>query len=57
MTRLWSHPYLDLDGIAGATQRPRDVVGLHFFSHAHVMRLLAPTIDGSGRKVGELRLV
>jgi hypothetical protein len=32
--------YLDLDGIAGATQRPRDVVGLHFFSPAHVMRLL-----------------
>jgi 3-hydroxyacyl-CoA dehydrogenase len=32
--------YLDLDGIAGATQRPRDVVGLHFFSPAHVMRLM-----------------
>lgn len=32
--------YLDLDGIAGATQRPRDVVGLHFFSPAHVTRLM-----------------
>ncbi|CAN7636818.1 3-hydroxyacyl-CoA dehydrogenase NAD-binding domain-containing protein [Caballeronia sp. LjRoot29] len=32
--------YLDLDGIAGATKRPRDVVGLHFFSPAHVMRLM-----------------
>ena len=32
--------YLDLDAIAAATQRPHDVVGLHFFSPAHVMRLL-----------------
>lgn len=32
--------YLDLDKIAGATGRPQDVVGLHFFSPAQVMRLL-----------------
>ncbi|MET0652554.1 MAG: 3-hydroxyacyl-CoA dehydrogenase NAD-binding domain-containing protein [Hyphomicrobiaceae bacterium] len=32
--------YLDLDQIAAATGRPGDVVGLHFFSPAHVMRLL-----------------
>jgi 3-hydroxyacyl-CoA dehydrogenase len=31
---------LDLDQIALATNRPRDVIGLHFFSPAHVMRLL-----------------
>jgi 3-hydroxyacyl-CoA dehydrogenase len=32
--------YLDLDAIAAATSRPGDVVGLHFFSPAQVMRLL-----------------
>ena len=31
---------LDLDVIAGFTQRPRDVIGLHFFSPANIMRLL-----------------
>ena len=31
---------LDVDAIAGATARRADVVGLHFFSPAHVMRLL-----------------
>lgn len=31
---------LDVDLIAAATTRPQDVVGLHFFSPAHVMRLL-----------------
>ncbi len=31
---------LDVDAIAGATSRPSRVVGLHFFSPAHVMRLL-----------------
>lgn len=31
---------LDVDIIAAATSRPADVVGLHFFSPAHVMRLL-----------------
>ncbi|PRX48202.1 3-hydroxyacyl-CoA dehydrogenase [Prauserella shujinwangii] len=32
--------YLDLDQLAAATGRPGDVVGLHFFSPAHIMRLL-----------------
>lgn len=31
---------LDLDAIAAFTRRPQDVVGLHFFSPANVMRLL-----------------
>ena len=31
---------LDVDEIAGATKRPQDVIGLHFFSPAHIMRLL-----------------
>jgi len=32
--------YLDLNQIASFTQRPQDVIGLHFFSPANVMRLL-----------------
>lgn len=32
--------YLDIDGIAAATTRPKDVIGLHFFSPAHIMKLL-----------------
>ena len=31
---------LDLDAIAGTTSRPDDVIGLHFFSPANIMRLL-----------------
>jgi 3-hydroxyacyl-CoA dehydrogenase len=31
---------LDVDAIAAVTRRPSDVLGLHFFSPAHVMRLL-----------------
>ncbi len=31
---------LDLDAIAAFTQRPGDVIGMHFFSPAHVMKLL-----------------
>ncbi|MDE1951887.1 MAG: enoyl-CoA hydratase/isomerase family protein [Betaproteobacteria bacterium] len=31
---------LDLDAIAGFTKRPQDIVGLHFFSPANVMKLL-----------------
>jgi len=31
---------LDIDGIAGATGRPGQVIGTHFFSPANVMRLL-----------------
>ena len=32
--------YLDVDEIAAATGRPQDVLGMHFFSPANVMRLL-----------------
>ena len=32
--------YQDVDAIAEATQRPQDVLGMHFFSPANVMRLL-----------------
>ena len=32
--------YLNVDEIASATSRPQDVVGMHFFSPANVMRLL-----------------
>jgi 3-hydroxyacyl-CoA dehydrogenase len=31
---------LDVDKIAAFTKRPQDVVGLHFFSPANVMKLL-----------------
>ncbi len=36
--------YLDLNEIAASTTRPGDVIGLHFFSPAHVMRLLEVVI-------------
>lgn len=61
--------YLDLDVLAEATGRPGDVVGLHFFSPAHVMRLLEvvrgeKTADDTlatalwlGRKLGKLPVV
>ena len=32
--------YLNIDEIAAVTSRPQDVIGLHFFSPANVMRLL-----------------
>ena len=32
--------YLDIDQIASATSRPGDVLGMHFFSPANVMKLL-----------------
>ena len=38
---------LDIDAIAGATSRPGSVLGLHFFSPAHVMRLLE-VVRGAG---------
>ena len=53
--------YLDLDAIAAAASRPQDVVGLHFFSPANVMRLLevvvgkatAPDALATGVEVGK----
>jgi 3-hydroxyacyl-CoA dehydrogenase len=32
--------YLDIDAIAASISRPQDVIGLHFFSPAHIMKLL-----------------
>lgn len=39
--------YLDLDAIAAVTARPQDVIGLHFFSPANVMRLVE-VVRGAG---------
>jgi len=52
---------LDVDDIAAVTKRPGDVLGLHFFSPAPVMRLLevvrgkatAPEVMASGMKLGK----
>ena len=32
--------YLNIDAIAASTSRPQDVIGLHFFSPANIMKLL-----------------
>jgi 3-hydroxyacyl-CoA dehydrogenase len=32
--------YQDVDAIAAVTSRPQDVLGMHFFSPAHIMKLL-----------------
>jgi len=57
---------LDVDEIAAVTRRPRDVIGMHFFSPANVMRLLevvragktAPdvlaTAMQAGRRLGKI---
>ena len=61
--------YLDINRIARATKRPQDVVGLHFFSPANVMRLLeivrgeatAPDVLATGfalaRRLGKVAVV
>lgn len=58
--------YLDVNEIAAVTSRPADVIGLHFFSPAHVMKLLeivvadktAPDVVATGfalgRKMGKI---
>jgi 3-hydroxyacyl-CoA dehydrogenase len=43
---------LDIDEIAAATKRPQDVIGLHFFSPAHVMKLIE--IVRGGETTGEV---
>jgi len=53
--------YLDIDEIAATTSRPADVLGLHFFSPAHVMKLLevvvadktAPDVVATGFALGK----
>ncbi|MCY1330316.1 Fatty acid oxidation complex subunit alpha [compost metagenome] len=52
---------LDVDAIAATTRRPQDVIGLHFFSPANVMRLLevvrgnatAPEVLATTMKIGK----
>lgn len=39
--------YLDIDQMAAQTKRPEDVIGLHFFSPAHIMKLLE-IVRGAG---------
>lgn len=60
---------LDVNRIAAITRRPQDVLGMHFFSPAHVMRLLevvrgaktAPdvlaTVMGLAPKIGKVSVV
>lgn len=53
--------YLDVNEIAACTSRPADVIGLHFFSPAHVMKLLevvvadqtAPDVVATGFALGK----
>ncbi len=61
--------YLDVNKIAGMTKRPADVLGMHFFSPANVMRLLEivrgektspdvlATAIAVGRKLGKVPVV
>ncbi len=61
--------YLDVNEIAGATKRPADVLGMHFFSPANVMKLLevvrgdatAPdvlaTVMALAKKIGKVAVV
>jgi len=61
--------YLDIPTIAAATKRPRDVLGLHFFSPANVMKLLevvrpqgvaddtVVTAMALGRRIGKVPVV
>ena len=58
--------YQDVDDIASATKRPQDVVGMHFFSPANVMKLLEvvrcektsddvlATVMKIGKKIGKV---
>ncbi|WP_375197566.1 3-hydroxyacyl-CoA dehydrogenase NAD-binding domain-containing protein [Sphingobium sp.] len=61
--------YLDLDEIAGFTERPGSVIGMHFFSPANIMRLLEivrgaatlpdvlATVVGLARRIGKVGVV
>jgi 3-hydroxyacyl-CoA dehydrogenase len=61
--------FLDVNEIAACTARPQDVVGMHFFSPANVMKLLEvvrgkssaadviATATGIGRRVGKVPVV
>jgi 3-hydroxyacyl-CoA dehydrogenase len=61
--------YLNIDEIAASTSRPQDVVGMHFFSPANVMKLLEvvrgektaddvlATAMALGKKIGKVAVV
>jgi 3-hydroxyacyl-CoA dehydrogenase len=61
--------YLDVNQIASATERPQDVLGMHFFSPANVMKLLEvvrgdataddvlATAMTIGKKIGKVAVV
>jgi 3-hydroxyacyl-CoA dehydrogenase len=61
--------YLNIDEIAASTARPQDVVGMHFFSPANVMKLLEvvrgektaddvlATAMAIGKKIGKVAVV
>ncbi len=61
--------YLDIDEIAAKTKRPEDVLGMHFFSPANVMRLLEivrgaktsksvlATVAGLAPRIGKVEVV
>ena len=61
--------YLNVDEIASATSRPQDVLGMHFFSPANVMKLLEvvrgektaldalATAMAIGKKIGKIAVV
>ncbi|HNP63122.1 MAG TPA: 3-hydroxyacyl-CoA dehydrogenase NAD-binding domain-containing protein [Woeseiaceae bacterium] len=61
--------YQDVDLIAAATSRPQDVIGMHFFSPAHIMKLLEvvrgaktaddvlATVMGLAKKIGKIPVV
>jgi 3-hydroxyacyl-CoA dehydrogenase len=60
---------LDIDAIAAATRRPSQVLGLHFFSPAHIMKLLEivrgaqtspPALEAAlalGKRMGKVSVV
>ncbi len=60
---------LDIDAIAAVTRRPQQVLGLHFFSPAHIMKLLEivrgartsqATLDAAlalGQRIGKVSVV
>ena len=61
--------YLNVDEIAASTSRPQDVLGMHFFSPANVMKLLEvvrgektasevlATVMALGKKIGKVAVV
>lgn len=60
---------LDIDAIAAVTQRPEQVLGLHFFSPAHIMKLLEivrgrhtsrqvlETVKTLGERIGKVSVI